>query len=661
MELIYLALKTTQVHGEIQEIALIASTTSSSGKMSPVLTSRQRASRQKWSSKWMKTAAVMAAIASSQLVPSVSATDPSVPIGGMVPHLLEHGNTTSSFVSSASMIATTADSQATLQASKQQKTNASEAVLSAFSEDGTPHSSLVNEAVSLAGTNAGTKTDDPSDKSAGYTRKAEQTRTSSKQQPTGSKSKPASSGENRAAFPAVSSKSDFTSSTYAATSSSASQASSTPTPAERTANWHYWGGALGCDQGSASGTAYVCHATGVPEPPNAKRQEAEERAVEMDDEMFENMMEKRQSSDGNDPSGNGGPPLDILNKDSPDVGWLDVIVGAVPYKNGDLAPSIVWILATLVLFPLFVIRLFRRSSLIAHVLLTVFIWGCVMIATFAIRASLANKTPKTTLMSVQNITLQILPCLLIEPLLNLLALYAQQGGFPTGVPRVALFLRFLNLVALLLYIIGAAYLATWLSQWDAALQDNQQIGDRSNFPNSEPDSISRIGPIAGSFMQVICILGALILIPIARGENGSMRPGGFIAVLVILITIPVVYRVLQTLHAQGEINSENGGDANPFKVLAVNGATMSSAAMNAVMNLVPVAAIAPPGMYNSDVSGIDWAQLQQTLASRSNIQSPLVFNLVYIFPQWLMVFFFFFVHAPGRENDGKLAAASAQP
>lgn len=625
---------------------------------------RQHIGKQQWSVKWMKTAAVMAAIASSQLIPNVNAGDlAQVPIGGMVPHLLQQNdNSTSSFVSTASIIASTADSQATLQAAKQNSVNATEEVLSAFSADGTPHSSLVSEAVSLAGTSAGTKTDDPSDKNAGYTRKAEQTRSSSKQQSTG---KVAPSDENRAAFPVVTSKSDFTSATFATSSASPSQSSTTPTsaPPQRTASWHYWGGALGCDQGSASGTAYVCHATGVAVPAKRFNQEAPAERAEESEEIFENMMDKRQSSDseGDDPSGNGGPPLDILNKDSPDIGWLDVIVGAVPYKNGDLAPSIVWILATLVLFPLFLIRLLRRSSLIAHVLLTVFIWGCVMIATFAIRASLANKTPKSTLMNVQNITLQILPCLLIEPLLNLLALYAQQGGFPTGVPRVALFLRFLNLIALLLYIVGAAYLANWISGWDAALQDNQQIGDRSNFPNSIPDSISRIGPIVGSFMQVVCILGALILIPIARGENGSMRPGGFIAVLVILITIPVVYRVLQTLHAQGEINSESGGDSNPFKVLARNGANMSSAAMNAVMNLVSVAAIAPPGMYNSDVSGIDWAQLQQTLASRSNIQSPLVFNLVYIFPQWLMVFFFFFVHAPGRENDGKLAAASAQP
>lgn len=628
----------------------------------------QRIVKPQWSSKWMKTAAVMAAIASSQLISNVVASEPSIPVGGMVPHYLEGMNATSSIPSpAASMLATAAGSQATLQASSDgKKVNASEVVLSAFSADGVPNASLVSEAVSLAGTAQGTQTDSPSDKSAGYTRKATET-ASSKHEPKNSNTnskKATPSDRNRAALPQVTSKTAFTSSTYASSSASGSQSSSTPTAFQEPARWHYWAGALGCQQGTASGTAFVCHATESSSSAKRSIEEPIRRVAESDDEVFEGMFDKRQSSSdsgGDDPSGNGGPPADILNKDSPDIGWLDLIVGAVPYKNGDLAPSIVWILATLLLFPLFVVRLFRRSSLIAHVLLTVFIWGCVMIATFAIRASLANKTPNSTLMNVQNITLQILPCLLIEPLLNLLALYAQQGGFPTGVPRVALFLRFLNLVALILYIVGAAYLATWISNWDSALEDNQQIGDRSNFPDSVPDSISRIGPIVAAFMQVVCILGAFILIPIARGENGSMRPGGFIAVLVLLITVPVVYRILQTLHAQGEISDETGGETNPFQVLAKNGASLSSAAMNAVMNLVPVSSIAPPGMYNSNVSGIDWSQLQQTLASRSIIQSPLVFNLVYIFPQWLMVFLFFFVHAPGRENDGKLAPASAQP
>lgn len=114
---------------------------------------RQHVRKQQWSAKWMKTAAVMAAIASSQLIPSVNAGDSAqIPIGGMVPHLLQQNDnsTSSSFVSTASIIASTADSQATLQASKQNSVNATEEVLSAFSADGTPHSSLVNEAVSLA-------------------------------------------------------------------------------------------------------------------------------------------------------------------------------------------------------------------------------------------------------------------------------------------------------------------------------------------------------------------------------------------------------------------------------------------------------------------------------------------------------------------------------
>lgn len=140
-----------------------------------------------------------------------------------------------------------------------------------------------------------------------------------------------------------------------------------------------------------------------------------------------------------------------------------------------------------------------------------------------------------------------------------------------------------------------------------------------------------------------------------------MRPGGFIAILVALITIPVVFRVLQTLHAQGELSDEMGSSENPFTVLAEKTNTMTSAAMSAVMSLTPVSQVAPPGMYSPGSNGIDWSQLQQTLASRGRIQSPLVFNLVYIFPQWLMTFFFFFVHAPGNQNSNKLAAASAQP
>jgi hypothetical protein len=416
------------------------------------------------------------------------------------------------------------------------------------------------------------------------------------------------------------------------------------TAAASTISWHWNGGSFGCADGTPSGTAYVCHATGT----------AQKRGVM-------ETMEKRQSDGSPDLSGNGGPPIDIINKDSPDIGWLDLIVGAIPYKNGDLAPSIVWILATLFLIPFFLVRILRRSSLVSHVLLFVFIWGTVMVVTFGIRAYLANGNLKTSLISAQNIMLQILPCLLIEPLLNLLALYAQQGGFPTGVPRVAFFLRFLNVVAIVLYAVAAAYFTQWLNAWDDALMSPNQIGDRSEFPSTYPSQFIRIGPIIAAFIQIVCSIGALLLIPIARGENGSMRPGGFIAVLVILVTIPVIYRILQTLHAQSELSEESGNNSNPFTELTRVSSTMSGAAVNAVMNLVPVAAIAPPGMYSPDSNGIDWSQLQQTLASRGRIQSPIVFNLVFIFPQWLQTFLFFFVHAPGSEGSNKLAPVSQQP
>jgi len=40
---------------------------------------------------------------------------------------------------------------------------------------------------------------------------------------------------------------------------------------------------------------------------------------------------------GRGPSGNGDSSPDINNIDSPDLPWLDLIVGGIPYKNGDLA------------------------------------------------------------------------------------------------------------------------------------------------------------------------------------------------------------------------------------------------------------------------------------------------------------------------------------
>ena len=47
--------------------------------------------------------------------------------------------------------------------------------------------------------------------------------------------------------------------------------------------------------------------------------------------------------------------------------------------------------------------------------------------------------------------------------------------------------------------------------------------------------------------------------------------------------------------------------------------------------------------------------LLSPLASRSAPQTPLIFNLVYVLPMWLMVFLLFFAHAPVKK-DGEVAA-----
>lgn len=455
----------------------------------------------KYTAKLVAAMAVLTAAASTQFVVSAagmnSAAGPastSIVAGGMATHLLE-GQT------AAAQAQPTAPS---LNAAAS-KIDAS-AVISALSANGSSNPDLVSQAVSEAGGFASTMNSSSVVGSSTSSPPNRQVTTTA--EPNSSAS---SSAEVRAATSAASSSASQSASNVQASSASASASSSD------TASWQYAAGAFGCAQGNATGTAYLCQASGAPLPDNQRRDTADvqsegsetKRALAGAEEMFENLFDKRQSAD--DKSGNGGPPDDVLNKDSPDVGWLDTVIGAVPYKNGDLAASIVWILATLLLFPLFLIRLFRRSSLIAHVLFTVFLWGCVMLAAFGIRAYLSNGTPKSTLMNVENILLQMLPCFLIEPLINLLSLYAQQGGFPTGVPRVALLLRFFNLVAFLLYIIGGAYLANWLSGWDSALMDNQTIRDRDDFPDSQPLGITRIGPIVGAFLQVICIIGSLLL------------------------------------------------------------------------------------------------------------------------------------------------------
>ena len=63
-------------------------------------------------------------------------------------------------------------------------------------------------------------------------------------------------------------------------------------------------------------------------------------------------------------------------------------------------------------------------------------------------------------------------------------------------------------------------------------------------------------------------------------------------------------------------------------------------------------------MYGPNSQGIDWEQLQLTMASRGTPQTPLIFNLVYVLPMWLMVFLLFFAHAPAQEKK-KAADADA--
>lgn len=302
------------------------------------------------------------------------------------------------------------------------------------------------------------------------------------------------------------------SSSSSGTSAAANRVNAAPT------SWTWVAGAFGCPEGvSAYGTAFLCSDQETATAPSATSSAAAKSAknavrIAREDHVFadmgsRNFLQARQTPD----SGNGGPPTDVNNLDSPDLGWLDTVVGGVPYKNGDLAASIVWILAVLFLIPLFLIRLLRRSSLIAHVLFTIFIWGCAMVAAMGIRAYLSNNTPTTTLMIVENILLQILPPLLLEPLLNLLAMYARQGNARSGVPTVCLLLRFFNLVALILFAVTAAYTGVYLHQWDETLMDANAVGAMSDFPDRTPLGIVRIGPIVGAFLMIISIAGGLLL------------------------------------------------------------------------------------------------------------------------------------------------------
>lgn len=350
-------------------------------------------------------------------------------------------------------------------------------------------------------------------------------------------------------------------------------------------------------------------------------------------------------------------------------------------------------------------------------------------------------------MIAENAMLSVSIPLLTEPLLHLLGLYASQGTKNSGVPTATAILRFLNFVALLLYVVAAAYMGIYLRDWNDVLSSDGLV-DPDNLPSPTPVDFVRIAPIVASFFILIIILGGLLLwvlgslsfrlrpqakwtaielwrttfplcfsfylsrLPVARGESKNSKPGGFLALLFILLAIPVIYRILQTLHASTELQGDDTSD-NPFAPVF----NLGSPPMRVGNNMV-LAGIAsnsddpnntiPPGMYNPMEEGIAWDQLQQTLAGRGRPQTPLIFNLVYILPQWwvsnafdwdedveskenssqsqgrsdeitdstclpiswpltslffssvfrsfridrLMVFLFFFVHAPGNHHHG---------
>ncbi|SPO25354.1 uncharacterized protein UTRI_03233_B [Ustilago trichophora] len=350
---------------------------------------------------------------------------------------------------------------------------------------------------------------------------------------------------------------------------------------------------------------------------------------------------------GSSDSGNGEAPGNINNPNSPDLGWLDVQVGAVPYKNGDLIASIVWVLATIALIPLLLIRLLRRSSLISMILITVIIYMVLNLVAFGVRARLSATTPTTSLINVEGIILAILIPLLIEPLLHLLGLYSKQSGRTTGVPTASLVLRILNFIVFLLFLVAAAYYASWLDKWNNALQITQTAQD---LPPIVPPKVTRIGPVVGSVLEIIVILGAALLIPVARGDSGSIRPGGFIFILLLLLFIATVYRLLQSLHATTRISAELGGELNSNDLLPFfQGGSPNSTTDN--QRVAQGLSLAPQGMYGPNSEGIDWEQLQLTMASRGTPQTPLIFNLVYVLPMWLMVFLLFFAHAPAKKED----------
>ncbi|KAJ1033024.1 hypothetical protein NDA16_000303 [Ustilago loliicola] len=265
------------------------------------------------------------------------------------------------------------------------------------------------------------------------------------------------------------------------------------------------------------------------------------------------------------------------------------------------------------------------------------------------------------MMNVEGIILAILIPLLIEPLLHLLGLHSQQSGRSTGVPQASLILRILNFIVFLLFLVAAAYYASWLDDWNKALQMTSTAQD---LPGITPPKVTRIAPVVASVLETIVILGAALLIPVARGDSGNMRPGGFIFILLLLLFISTVWRLLQTLHATTRISAELGGDLDSSDLLPFfKGGSSNSTTDN--QRVAQGLSLAPQGMYGPRTEGIAWEQLQLTMASRSPPQTPLIFNLVYVLPTWLMVFLLFFSHAPAKKDgegggDGDNAVAVAK-
>lgn len=113
-------------------------------------------------------------------------------------------------------------------------------------------------------------------------------------------------------------------------------------------------------------------------------------------------------------------------------------------------------------------------------------------------------------MIAENAMLSVSIPLLTEPLLHLLGLYASQGTKNSGVPTATAILRFLNFVALLLYVVAAAYMGIYLRDWNDVLSSDGLV-DPDNLPSPTPVDFVRIAPIVASFFILIIILGGLLL------------------------------------------------------------------------------------------------------------------------------------------------------